>query len=500
VHTQERRVAVADMKRQAVSSSLWVTGARLAARSLDQVLLIVLARLLVPKDFGIIAMAGVFTRMLGLFSTMGVTPAIIQRANVDDEFLSTAFWGNLITGVVFTLVGVGIAGLIGKFYNEPLVGAVFSVLTLRFVLAGMSVIPNALFARQFKFALMEMREMAGVAVGGCTGIGLALAGVGVWSLVAQVVLGDVAGMLLLWHATPWRPRRVFVWARFRELWAFSGQMLGAQVSNYAVKYFDNLLVGKTLGAVMLGYYSFAYSLFLAPLIDISLTVGRVTFSAFSRLQEDAHRLRQGFLLATKYVGLCAAPVLMGLFLIAPDLIRVVFGAKWMPAVSVLRILSIAGFFKSQSIVWTSVLPAVGRVDVLFRLSVGSALIYVPAFFVGLHWGIVGVAVAYTFSTLILVPWQLAHVQRVLVLRTRDYVSALRPAVLACAVMGGCVVLGQEWMGATGTPAAARLASTVGLGIASYASAVMLIQRELVFELARAIAPAHAPWRQPKGAA
>ena len=486
VHPPGRRGAVASIKRQAVSSSLWVTGARLVARSLDQVLLIVLARLLVPEDFGIIAMAGVFTRMLGLFSTMGVTPAIVQRLSVDDEFLSTVFWGNFATGIGFTLVGVGIAGAIGRFYNAPLVGAVFSALSLRFVLSGMSAIPNGLFGRQMRFALMEVREIVGVAIGGVTGIALALGGAGVWSLVVQVVVGDVARTLLLWQATSWRPRRVFLWARFRELWAFGGQMLGSQVSNYAVKYFDNLLIGKALGAVMLGYYSFAYSLFLAPLIDIALTVGRVTFSAFSRLQEDAQRLRRGFLLTTQYVGLCAAPVLVGIFLTAPDLIRLVFGAKWMPAVPVLRILTVAGFIKSQAIVWNAILPAVGRVDVLFKLSVGSALIYLPAFFVGLRWGIVGVAAAYTFSTVILVPWQLVLVRRVLALRMRDYLAALRPSILACAVMGGCVVLGQEWSTRLGIPAPARLAAAVGVGMVSYASAVALIQRDLVLDVAQGI--------------
>ena len=168
------------------------------------------------------------------------------------------------------------------------------------------------------------------------------------------------------------------------------------------------------------------------------------------------------------------------------MIRLVFGAKWMPAVPVLRILTAAGFIKSQAIVWNAILPAVGRVDVLFKLSVGSALIYVPAFFVGLRWGIVGVAAAYTFSTVILVPWQLVLVRRVLALRMRDYLAALRPSVLAGAVMGGCVVLGQEWSTRVGIPAPARLAAAVGVGMVSYASAVALIQRDLVLDVAQGI--------------
>lgn len=472
------------LRQKVVSSMLWVGGTRLIARSFDQVFTIVLARLLLPADFGIIAMASVFTRVFNLLTHMGLGQAIVQRREVDDEYLSTAFWANFASGLTLSAVGLVLSGLIARFYAQPLVGPVFAVLALRFAFGGASAAQSALLSRQMRFALVESRNLTSQALGGVVGVGLAVAGGGVWSLVAQVLTADVARTIMLWRAATWRPRRVFVWAKFKEMWAFGSRMLGSQFFNYVVKYSDNLLIGRTLGAALLGYYAFAYALFLTPIVEIALTVNRVTLSAFSRLQDDSGRLRQGFLMTTVYVAFFAGPALVGLSLVSSDLVAVVFSAKWLPAVPVLRILLVGALFQSQSVIFNSAFTAVGRVDLFLRWTIVSAVVYVPAFVIGLRWGIIGVAAGYTVVTIVLVPVQLLLVQRILNFRMRDYVGAIAPVAVATAVMGACVALARSWLSGEAIDPILRLAAAVFVGASSYLTATWLVRPALLTDLTK----------------
>lgn len=474
------REANAEIKQQAISGMLSVAGSRLASRVLGQVFTIFLVRILAPGDFGLMAMAGIFTSLFNLFQDMGLARAVVQRAEIDDEYLSTAFWGNLASGAVLCAVGVAGAVVIARIFNQPLVQPVFAALSVRFIFAGASTTQSAILSRELKFFTLESRSVVSVVVGGAVGLGLALLGAGVWSLVGQALAMAFSQMVLLWFVTSWRPKLLFSWTKFTDLWQFGSNVLGSRIFSYAVKYADNFFIGRALGATMLGFYSFGYVLFLSPMIDTSIIVGRVVFSAFSRLQDDVDRLRQGFMLTTRYLSFFVFPALVGFFLVAQDLVVTIFGDKWLPAVPVVRVLIVAGLLASHSNIWASVFTAMGKPEWLFRWSFVSACLYVPAFYVGLHyWGIVGVAVGYTLSTLLLVPVQLALVQYLLRFRMREYLGILAPMFIASAVMGGCVFLSQVWLTGEGVHAPIRLITAVIVGVSTYLLVIVLIQRQLL---------------------
>lgn len=472
----------------------WMSGGRLATRFVDQIVVLVLARLLVPADFGIIAMASVFTRLLSLLTSMGLTRAIVQRPEVDEEYLSSAFWGNLTIGLALGMGGLGISGGIAQLYRESLVGAVFAVLSLRFVLTGGSAVQSALLCRQMRFRALQVRDTLSSSGAGVVAILLALNGAGVWSLVAQTLVADGLGIILLWRASGWRPKRRFSSAKFRELWRFGSRVLGSQFFNYVVKYSDTLIVGLILGAVQLGYYAFAYALFFTPLIDVTGVVWHVSLSAFSRVQKDAQRLRRGFLLTSKYVALLICPALVGLFLVAEDLIMVLFGSKWLPAVPVLRILLIAGVLRSQISIWNSILTALGRVGSYFRWSLLSAVVCVAAFLIGVRWGIVGVATGYTIATLMTAPFQLAHIQRLIGFRMREYFDLLAPILVATAVMTVGVIIMQRWLTSYEASGAIRLAGSISVGVLVYAASLVRAEPGLVAEFRRTIGSLRKPLR------
>jgi PST family polysaccharide transporter len=384
----------------------------------------------------------------------------------------------------FVLCGLALVGSvpIARLFHEPMAGAILAALSVRFIFAGGSATHIALLSRQLRFPALTTRTIGSVMVGGTVGVSLAYGGAGVWSLVGQALATYLSRAVLLWVVTSWRPKLLFSWEKARDLWHFGSRILGARIFTYTVKQFDNLLVGGTLGPAMLGYYAFAYGLFLSPLVDISLIVGRVTLSAFSRLQDDLERLKRGFMLTTTYVSFFAFPALIGFLLVTPDLVSVIFGSKWLPAVPVLRLLLVAGLLQSHTSIWATVFQAKNKPDWLLVLGFVSACTYVPAFFIGLRWGIAGVAGGYLASTVLLVPVQLILVQRLIRFRMREYLATFYPLLAASALMAGIVFVTQVWLTAQGVDAAVRLGASVVVGGVSYLGAVLLIRRELISRL------------------
>lgn len=482
------------IKQQAVTGMLWMAGGRLGTQFLDQIFTILLVRLLAPGDFGLMAMAGVFTSLLRIFSDMGLAPALVQRAKLDDDYLSTAFWGNFLFGFIICGLAVLGSGAIAQFFHQPLLQPVVAALSLRFIFAGTTATQEAILSRELKFAVLTSRNVISIVLGGLLGVILAISGAGVWSLVGQSLGVFVSRAALLWVVTSWRPRRVLSPPKFMELWAFGSRVLGSRFFGYVIKQFDNLLIGRMLGPVLLGYYAFAYGLFLVPLVDISLIVGRVAFSAFSRLQQDMARLRRAFMMTSTYISLFAFPALFGLFLVTKDFVAVLFGEAWLPAVPVLRVLLIAGLLQSHTTIWSSMIQAMGKPGWLLRWAFLSVCLYAPSFLIGIRWGIVGVATAYTASTLILIPVQFSLVQRLLGFQLKDFLSAVQPPLMAAGVMAVCVWLSQVWLTGQGVQAPARFVAAVGAGALSYTLAVLLIRRRLVIDLMHVLSETRRPQR------
>ena len=197
------------LKRQAISGMIWTGGSRVATQALDQTFTIVLVRLLAPGDFGLMAMAAVFSALLRVLADMGFARAVVQRADIDEEYLSTAFWGNFVSGVLICAIALGAGFLAAGFYGQPLVRPIFAALSLRFVFTGASSTQVALLSRQMKFSTLTVVDIVGIVSGGIVGVVMALAGAGVWSLVGQAVAFSFSEMVVLWFVTSWRPKRMF---------------------------------------------------------------------------------------------------------------------------------------------------------------------------------------------------------------------------------------------------------------------------------------------------
>lgn len=474
------------LRTAAVRGVLWLGGEQISRRVMDQIFTIVLARLLLPKDFGVLALASVFTSLLRIFADMALGASLIQRREIDEEYLSTAFWANLGAGGLLTLISAAVAFPLGKLVGEPAVGPVLIFLSLRFVISAASATHYAVISRSMDYRALTLRDVTASVIGGLIGVGMAYRGLGVWSLVGQALVTTVVSTILIYYATGWKPKRIFSRAKFLELWSFGGRLQLSRLFNNLVRQSDNFLIGRFLGSTALGFYAMAYTIYLIPVNDVGL-VNTVIFSGFSRLQDDSERFKRGFLLATRYVTIIGLPIMVGLSQVAPLLVEVFFGEKWLPAAPVVSILTMAGFLQLMLSLGPVSLQAAGRADLRLRLSSLSMMLYLPAFALGLRWGISGVAAGYLAATVIMTPVLYGYVARVVGITLREMWGAVFPSIIGCVVMASAVAPARWALGNVGSlPKVVVLALLVALGIVVYGIVAWLIQREAVLGLVRTI--------------
>jgi PST family polysaccharide transporter len=330
------------LKGKVVGGVIWNVATQIVAQVSRLAVGVVLARLLSPHQFGIAGMAMVFTNFLALFTDLALGSALIQRTDLTEEDRSTVFWVTVGVGLACTALAIGLSGVVANFFGQPQVGPLFAVLSLGFLLTALSSTQMALAARELAYRRLQTREIAAVIAGAIIGIIAAVAGLGAWAIVAQYLAFAAVSAALIWTLSPWRPRFLFSTASLRDLGGFGAKLFGSRLLAYINLNGDNLLIGRFLGGRALGIYSLAYNVMFTPMVRIGLPFQQVVFPAYSRLQSDHSRLGMAWLRSKRLSISLLAPGFLAFFVVAPDLVPVVFGQKWRDAIPVLQLLCIAG--------------------------------------------------------------------------------------------------------------------------------------------------------------
>lgn len=355
---------------------------------------VILARLLAPADFGLVAMAAVFVRCVELVRDMGTGAGIVQADRPSDRLLSSVFWLNLGLGAVASGLLFLVAPWAAVLFREPRLSVILRVLSVSPFAAALSVVHTSLLVRELRFRRLAVAELAGVLFGGVAGVILALRGYAVWSLVWQSICGVLLASVGIWLATPWRPRLTFEASSLQSIVRFSANLTGFNILNFFIRYADNLLIGRYLGAWNLGLYDLAYRIMLSPLQYVSSAFGRSLFPVYTRMRTDHRRLSSAYLKVASAIGLISFPILFGVAGIAAPFVDATFGPAWAPVAPLLLILGPLGALQAISTTVALVYQAVGRTDLLLRWGAGAGALLVASFVVGLQWGIVGVATCY----------------------------------------------------------------------------------------------------------
>lgn len=384
-----------------VAGVLWTGGGRASVAILQIAVLAVLARLLTPTEFGIVGAAVVVTTFSGIFSQLGLGPAVIQRDNLDHSHVATAFVFSCLFGL---LVGGGIwvlAPLAATFFDITDVGPVLRALAWLFPINSIGAVAEALARRKLQFPWLAKVEIFSFGLGyGTMGIAAALLGGGYWALVAAY-LGQAAlksGALLVRY--PPRPPLRPSWAAFRDLVAFGGVFTVGRVGTYVAGQGDNLVVGRWLGAQALGLYIQAYQLTSRPSQLLGDTLDMVLFPTLSKVQNDFGRLGAAYRKALAANALVVLPTTALLVVLGEHLVVVLFGPQWSGAAVPFQVLAIGIFLRTSERISGSIAKATGRVLSRAWRTWTYAVLVLSGAWVGHHWGIVGTAVGVTVALFI----------------------------------------------------------------------------------------------------
>lgn len=462
---------------------LWTGLSRFSTQLFRFVIIVILARLLTPEDFGIVGLAAIFLGFITTINELGLSAAIVQRKEIDELHLSTSFWASVIAGITLFIVVILASPFVADFFQEDIVQPILIVSAIGLIIGSFIVVHQALLEKSLKFKKLAIAEVCAAVVSGIVSVSLAISGYGVWSLVFGGLVGGFISVIILWKIVAWRPELKFSFARFKELFGFGSHVMGSRILNYIDSNMDYLVVGKLLGASALGYYSFAYHLITFPLHKISQMVTRVTFPAFSTIQDDNETLRKGYLKVVRYISLITFPMLAGMFVVAPEFVVVVYGAKWAPMILPLQILCLAGALKSVGTTVGSVLLSKGRADIQFKWNIFTAIVLPIAVIIGANYGIAGVAAAITVVTVLLFPIIQRITNKLIDLSMFSYFKAIYPAIIgSITLIVGVVIYQRMFLTIYGLSAIGMLVSSALIGITVYILLMRIVFNDLFKEL------------------
>lgn len=400
----------------------------------------VLARLLEPEVFGLVALANVFLAFMQVFLEQGFAQALIQRQELEPEHLDTAFWTSFISGILLTCVGFAVANPIANGFHQPQVAPILQWLSIVFVIDALNDVQQAILQRQFAYKAIATRSLLATFAGGVTGILMASHGFGVWSLVSQQIIQAIVGTLILWKISDWRPKLRFSIQHFKDLFNFGIHILVFNFLGFLNNRADDFLIGIYLGSTALGFYSVAYRILTVMTQVLVNTTNQVALPAFSRLQEDPERFRQAFYTATRLTSVLAFPAFLGVVVLAPEIVVICFGRQWLPAAPVMQILAVVGVFRSVTYFKSSIFMALGKPEWRLYLGLLSAALNIMGFAIAVRWGITAVAIAYLVRAMVVFPITQGVVSKLIKTSLITYLRQFVAPLSCSLIMIGTILL------------------------------------------------------------
>jgi O-antigen/teichoic acid export membrane protein len=425
----------------------------LAGRGIDLVfqfgVLVILARLINPADFGVFVMATSFLWITITFSDLGLGIAVLQQPELTEEQASAVFQINLVAGLAFAGLFLAASPLLGLFYHDPRVTKVAAVLSLAFVFSGLTAVQLALLRRALKFEALLRAQIVASAVSSIAAVILALMDAGYWALTVRALADPLIYSILAWSSSGWLPGRAKWDQTTKALLRYGGHNLAFTLLSSAGRQTDSILLGWRFGSVELGSYALASRLFYLPLVHAAWPLGHVMIPALSRLRDDPDRLRRWYSKLLRMVTFVALPPMCSLAICADDVIYLVAGPQWAKAADILRVLGPVGALHvgTATIDWLMLSQGQARRSLVWEAV--RTTIFLVCIVVGLPWGATGVAAGLAAATLLLFPPSFAYAARSTSIRLIDVMRALFPSfAVMMATVGAVFVLrvfvAQEW--------------------------------------------------------
>ncbi len=469
---------MSSLKKQALHGAFWSFAERFGQQGVQFIVSIILARLLEPKDFGVLGMIMIFFALAQSVVDSGFGQALIQKQNASHTDESTVFWFNLLAGLAMAGALFAAAPWIAGFYDTPLLKPITQVYSLNLLINSCGIVQNSLLIKEMAFKQRMGAVFAGIIVSGVVGVLMAWKGYGVWALVVQGLVMNGVCTAGLWVVHPWRPMFVFSTAAFRSLWKFGSNLLFSGILN---TFFENIylvIIGKVYSPAQLGFYQRGQRLMLLTSQSISQVVTQVNFPLLSRMQGDPERMRRVFVKVLQSTVLVILPMMVGLAVVASDFIQVLLGEKWMPCVPYLQILCIVGVLFPLHVLNLDAVKALGRSDIFFRLEVIKKALVAANVLITWRYGVIALLWGQVVCSMLSLFVNAFYMHRFLKYGLWAQLWDIRKALVATLLMGGLI-----WAAGTvmHTSAMITLTTQLILGATLFAGLILLLKDSVACE-------------------
>lgn len=375
---------------KAASGAVWATIDRFGTMVLQFTVNLILARLLLPEDFGAIGMLAIFIAVSQVLIDGGFGSALIQKKNPSQTDYSTIFYWNILFSSFLYLILFILAPYIGKFFSMPVLSGVLRGIGLTLIINSIFTLQKIRLQKRLEFKRIAISNLSSYIIGAASATVMAYHGSGVWSLVAMQIIYGVVFILVLWMVTKWTPSLCFSVKSLRELFGFGGYILFANILQETCKNLQGIIIGRKFSATQMGYFSQAYKLDQITSYSIPQVIVQVMYPVYSSLQDDRERLNEIVAMNMRVIAFLIFPVIGLLILIAEPLIVFLYGEKWLPSVPYFQVLCVGGFFVCLQNVNFYAVAAVGKSKQLFYWSFYKWGFLLCALLIGMNFGMYGI--------------------------------------------------------------------------------------------------------------
>jgi O-antigen/teichoic acid export membrane protein len=469
-----------------VSGTRWTAASQVGTQAIRLGSAVMLARLLAPEHFGIMAMVFVVTTFLELFKDLGTASALVQRPELGRTLASSLFFLNLGFGIALSVIAFAGSPLIAAAYGDPQVEPVLRLMSLAVLVSSTSVVHQAMLRRRLRFGRLGVTLLVNALVTAVVSILLAALSFGVWALAWGLIAGTVVGAVAAWSLSEWRPVMTFHWRDVRGVLAFSMNLSAAQLATFLLFNLDKVLIGRFLGATTLGFYAIAQRILMQPVRTATQALHEVLFAALSRVQDDRDALTDAYLRTGAGVALVVFPAVTGMAVLASPLVETLLGDQWAPAGPVLTVLA-PGIAVQALITTTVTLYKVrDRTDLMLRWTLASGVVVALAWYGGLQWGLIGVAWGFSGAILVLAYPAFAIPFRLIGLSVRRFARTLAPCLAATGLMAAGSGATSALLQDQGVDGVWVLVSAVPAGAFVYVGAIWWLKAPGVHDLTRLV--------------
>jgi PST family polysaccharide transporter len=435
-------LSVTPTRAQAVHGAFWSASGAVGRYTLAGITTLIVTHLLEPGDFGLVAITYAVQALIVFIIPTGFLDALIQRPQLTAVDLNAAFWSVVSLSGGALLLTVPLAPLAAGWFDQPVLAALLIGMALASVLRALDTVPRALLNRRLDFRTLTLARLSGMVIASLSAILLAALGGGAWALIIQAAALNFIALLILWRAAGWQPGSPLTVTRpaLRALWVFALNVSVFSAVGYVILNADDQIIGYRLGSQALGFYALAYSFMAWPARDVLGSLSAVLYPIFARFQDDPDLFRTAYLESLQLSAAFAFPTLALIAITAPTLIPWLLGPRWTPIVLATQILTIGGLRSSTIMLNGLVYRSLGKPAIHTLFQLGSVGPYLVAIWIGLNFGIEGVALLYVFVGFLLHPFSLWLVLGTAHIPYNARLRALLPPAVAAALMSLAAIL------------------------------------------------------------